>query len=126
MTAEPQWSPIDDDTADLLALVSAGSLALTAEDEWRHYLAALLKVADGTGLISQNDLRAHLTPIAPARRGSFMCRAKGQRILIETGQFDVNDDVKSRNRGRPQRLVRLTLHGAAEAAAAARVLGGAA
>jgi hypothetical protein len=122
MTA-PKWEAVDSDASDLLRLVAEGSLALGADAEWQEYLMALLSVADDTGLISQNDLRAHLRTIAPARRGAFMHRAKVQRIVIDTGRSDVNDDAQSRNRGKPQRLVRLTIHGYAVAAAAVRGLG---
>lgn len=69
MSSQPQWSAVDDETADLLALVAIGPLAPpTADAEWDHFVGALrLAAMRNDGLIRPNDLRPYVrNPLAAA------------------------------------------------------------
>lgn len=104
MTAA-RWEPVDNDTADLLHLVALGPLApTTADREWQTFLAALETAQDFDGQVRPNRLRPMVRDlIAPQRVGAFMRRALCAGLLRPTGEFEVSDDVGSRNRGKPVR-----------------------
>ena len=59
MSSQPQWSPVDDETADLLALVAAGPLA--GNDAEERFLRACEVDAALHGFVSVNRVRAALS-----------------------------------------------------------------
>lgn len=108
MTTAPHWSPVDDHTADLLALV-ADTNHPSPDFEWTEYLTAVRHCAalDG-GLVRPNRLRPLLRGVvAPRRIGAFTNRAKAERLLVDAGEWEVSDDHHGRNAGRPMRVYRL-------------------
>lgn len=108
MTTAPQWSPVDDETCDLLALVATGPPTGTPEHEWSEYVAALEFVAEAReGLIPPNSLRPLVRGVvAPQRLGAFCNRAVSRGLIEATGDWQVSDDTEGRNAGRPMRCYR--------------------
>lgn len=109
MTAQPEWSPVDDDTADLLSLVAVGPMSTgAAEREWLTFTETLAWVAHNCGgQIWPNDLRPRLRgDIAPQRIGAFTNRAIAQKLIEPTGEWQVSDDREGRNGGKPARCYR--------------------
>lgn len=104
MTA-PQWSPIDDDTADLLAVLADPTpIHGTAADEWAEYVAALEFVATGNdGRIPANALRPLVRGVVkPSRIGAFARRARLEGLIEDAG-WDITEGDESGNNGRPCR-----------------------
>lgn len=105
----PQWSPVDDTTCDLLALVATGPMAPdTADREWDTYERALRYCAEqDAGLIQPNRLRELVREhVAPRRIGAFCNRAVSRGLIEATGEWQVSDDTEGRNAGRPMRVYR--------------------
>lgn len=106
MTSQPNWSPVDDDTADLLTLV-ADAGHVSADWEWDYYVNALQNCAAVDGLIHPNLLRKHVRgSVAPRRIGAFTNRALSQGLVEYTGEWEVSDDHEGRNGGKPARVMR--------------------
>lgn len=105
----PQWSPVDDDTADLLTLVATDQLHPRPAEEWNTFVAALRRCADPfTRRVDPNEFRRCVRgEIAPRRIGAFTSRAKAEGLLLDTGEWQVSDDVEGRNGGKPCRVYRL-------------------
>lgn len=107
MTTSPTWSPVDDPTADLLALV-ADTNHVSTDFEWRAFvgiLAATALLHDGR--LDQNDYREQLRGVvAPPRIGAFHHRAIAEGLIEETGEWSVSTDCKGRNSGKPCRVRR--------------------
>lgn len=104
----PQWSPVDDTTADLLHLVAMGTPATpTADEEWTEFVAALEAVAlIHGGLIPPNALRPEVRGVvAPRRIGAFTHRALSQGLVEYAGTYQISDDTEGRNAGRPCRVL---------------------
>lgn len=99
-TRRPRFARVDDHTADLLTLL--------ADTEWDTFLAALrATAADRGGLIYPNALRPLVRGhVKPNRVGAFTRRAVLEGLIEYTGDWQVSDDVTSRNRGRPMRVAR--------------------
>lgn len=113
MTTAPQWSPVDDDTADLLTLVANDQMTPRPDEEWRLFVAALHDVGEAHAAfgftIPPNKLRPLLrNHIAPRRIGAFTLRAKAEGLIADTGEWQTSDDREGRNAGRPCRVYRLT------------------
>ena len=107
MTAQPTWSPIDDDTADLLALVANDRMHPRPDEEWQRFTQALEAASDLSGRIDPNRLRGLLrNVVAPRRIGAFTNRAKAERLIVWTGEWVESDDVEGRNGGKPCRVYR--------------------
>lgn len=110
MSAQPQWSPVDDETADLLSLVARGNVSTdTADREWDWFRAALELVAcmHPDDVISPNRLRPEVRDrVAPQRIGAFTNRALAQNLIQATGEWEVSDDREGRNGGKPARVYR--------------------
>ena len=109
MTTQPTWSPVDDDTADLLSLVANDQTHPRPQEEWEFFERALrfAGVADD-GRINPNALRAIVRGhVAPRRIGAFTIRAKAEGLIVDTGEWVVSDDTEGRNAGRPCRVYRL-------------------
>lgn len=108
MTA-PTWSPVDDDTADLLTVL-ADDGRRCVEREWDTFVAALRDCAtEGHGFIEPNRLRPRLRDqIKPQRIGAFVTRAKAEGLIAWEGGWQVSDDHEGRNSGRPARVYRWT------------------
>lgn len=104
----PQWSPVDEETENLLTLV-ADEGHVSADFEWDAYRLALVAVAErGTGIVNPNRLRDVVRgQVAPRRIGAFTHRALSQGLVQYTGQFVISDDTEGRNAGRPCREMRL-------------------
>lgn len=113
MSAQPVWSPVDDDTADLLALVANDKMHPRPEEEWSLYVAALHDVGESNAAsgfrIPPNQLRPLLrNVVAPRRIGAFTNRAKAEGLIVDTGEWQTSDDTEGRNGGKPCRVYRLT------------------
>lgn len=107
VTARPAFSTVDDETADLLSLIAEPTLPIH-RDEWDHYVAALHQVADDEGRILPNALRPLLRGhVAPNRIGAYTSRALRAGLVERTGEWQVSDDLASRNRGKPAPVMRL-------------------
>lgn len=104
----PQWSPVDDDTADLLQLVANDQMHPRPAEEWVAFLNALYLVAEDDGRIDPNELRPVLRGnVAPGRIGAFTNRAKAEGLIADTGEWQTSDDTEGRNGGKPCRVYRL-------------------
>ena len=103
MTTQPQWSPVDDSTADLLTLV-ADANHVSADYEWQLFTDAVVRVAHShAGRVDQNDVRPMIRgQIAPRRIGPFYRRACLEGLLRADG-YSTSDDREGRNAGRPMR-----------------------
>jgi hypothetical protein len=99
----PIFAPVDEPTADLLALVALGSSTGTADAEWDLYVDALATVAARhAGLIFPNELRQMVRgKVAPKRLGALTHRALKRGIVRRTGDWQTSDDHEGRNAGRP-------------------------
>lgn len=107
MTAQPQWSAVDDATADLLALV-ADEGHPSVDYEWDEFVNALRYVADADGICRPNALRPLLRGVvAPKRIGAFVNRALAAGLIEPTGEWQTSNDAEGRNAGRPARVYRL-------------------
>jgi hypothetical protein len=106
----PQWSPVDDDTADLLTLV-ADEGHVSADFEWDLFIDAVHAVSTWRAdrVIQPNDLRPLVRDrVAPRRIGAFTNRAVKSGLIVPTGDWQVSDDTEGRNAGRPMRVYRWT------------------
>lgn len=102
----PAWSPVDDDTADLLTLVRDEG-HVSADYEWDYYVNALQNCAALDGLIYPNQLRKHVRgSVAPHRIGAFAHRALSRALVEYTGEWEISDDTEGRNGGKPARIRR--------------------
>ena len=107
MSTQPQWSPVDDDTADLLSLVANDRMHPRPADEWAIFTDALRSAADH-GRIDPNVLRGLVRHcVAPRRIGAFTNRAKAEGLIVDTGEWQTSDDTEGRNGGKPCRVYRL-------------------
>ena len=107
MTAQPNWSPVDDHTNDLLTLV-ADTDHPSVDFEWLVYCKALAEAADFAGRINPNRLRELVRGhVAPRRIGAFTNKALAERLVEYTGEWVVSDDHAGRNGGKPCRMMRL-------------------
>jgi hypothetical protein len=103
MTA-PQWSPVDDDTADLLHLVRDEG-HFSADHEWTEFVTALrFTAAPRDGLVDPNAVRELLRGVvAPRRIGAFYQAAIKADLIRPTGEWVVSTDTAGRNSGKPCR-----------------------
>ncbi|MGD9694005.1 MAG: hypothetical protein AB7V20_14345 [Phycisphaerales bacterium] len=100
MTTQPQWSSVDDNTADLLDLITMQD---ESEAEWQEYVTALRHVARIHGKILPNELRVFTRDaIKPQRIGAFTHRAIKQGLIRADG-WEVSTDLRGRNSGKPAR-----------------------
>lgn len=106
----PTFGPVDHGTASLLDLLAETNPAIPSRvDEWDYFLSTLDELARDAadGHIDPNRLRARLRGhIAPARAGAFTRRALCAGMVAYTGTHVESDDVTSRNRGKPCRVLR--------------------
>lgn len=104
MSAQPQWAPIDDETADLLSLVADPDSPI-GRDAPALFLAACESDARAHGgQVSVNRTRALLVnaDIEPRRLSSFWGHFTGPgRPMVRTGRWEVCAGSYSRNDGRP-------------------------
>jgi hypothetical protein len=106
----PQWAPVDEDAADLLALVRDEGHP-SADFEWSEFVTALRHCAarDG-GKVYPNRLRPLVRGrVAPRRIGAFTHRAVTSGLLAwAASEWQISDDTEGRNAGRPAKVYRLT------------------
>jgi hypothetical protein len=107
MSAQPQWEPVDNETADLLSLVATGPMSGHADHEWDEYVRCLHAAADFLGVVNPNRLR-ELTRgvIAPQRCGAYAHRAVARGLMVPH-DWVTSDDKHGGNAGRPARSYRL-------------------
>lgn len=106
----PQWSPVDDDTQDLLALVASDP---RKADDYTTFLDACRRdaMANG-GQVSVNRVRELMSnhyglTIHSQTYSSFWNRATGTSgPMVTTKDWDVCNDKRSGNGGKPQRFRR--------------------
>lgn len=104
----PQWSPVDDATADLLTLV-ADTDHPSVDLEWGIFTEALVTASLFDGIVRPNDLRPLLRgKVAPKRIGAFVNKALSEGLLVATDDWQISDDSEGRNAGRPARVYRRT------------------
>jgi hypothetical protein len=100
----PQWSPVDDETADLLTLV-ADEHSIIGADVVPLFLAACeADAAAHHGLVSVNRVRARLADAdIPARRySSLWSHFTGrEKPMAKTGEWETCQGSSSGNDGRP-------------------------
>lgn len=104
----PVWSDVDDDTADLLDLIADSEHTSTsiAAEEWSLFCKVLREVSRATGLIDPNAVRPVIRgQVTPQRIGAFWHRACRDGLICRDG-WNVSDDAKSGNAGKPQRTYR--------------------
>ncbi len=104
----PAWSPVDEETGDLLSLVADTNHPSPAF-EWRTFTDAVVRVAHmHGGQVDQNHVRPLIRgEIAPKRIGPFYRRACLEGWLVFDG-YSISADTEGRNAGRPMRAYRLT------------------
>lgn len=103
----PRWSPVDDDTSDLLSLVAGDKSGPWADEEWHRFTQALEAASDLDGRIDPNFLRPLLRgSVAPNRIGAFTNRAKAEGLIAWGGEWITSDDTEGRNSGKPARVYR--------------------
>lgn len=106
MTAQPNWSPVDEQTGSLLDLLADDGSAIPGPDEeWHHFVVELESVARmDDGVISPNEMRPRIRDkVAPRRVGPFYRRACLTGLIAPCG-YDLSNDTKGKNAGRPIRL----------------------
>lgn len=103
----PTWSPVDDDTADLLSLV-ADTTHPSVDFEWSAFVGVLSATASlHDGRLDQNDYREQLRGVvAPRRIGAFVRKACTEGLIEVTDEWSVSSDKAGRNAGRPMRVYR--------------------
>ena len=108
MTAQPQWSPVDDDTADLLALVADVDHPSVGH-EWTLFTEAVVTCSLLDGIVRPNDLRPLIRgKVAPRRIGAFVNKALAEGLLQWRGEWQTSDDTEGRNAGRPAKVYHRT------------------
>lgn len=109
MTTSPSWSPVDDDTADLLTLVADVDHPV-GRDVPAAFLAACEADANAhAGLVSVNRVRAALADHdIPARRYSALWQAFTglSKPMQVTDEWEICAGSSSGNNGRPFRIRR--------------------
>jgi hypothetical protein len=106
MSAQPHWSPVDDNTADLLTLVADVDHP-SVDFEWDEFVRCLKFAAADDNIIRPNALRPLVRgTIAPRRIGAFTNRALSLGLVEYTGEWQVSDDAAGRNGGKPARVMR--------------------
>jgi hypothetical protein len=111
MSAQPEWSPVDDETADLLSLVAAGPMSGHADEEWEEFLRLLQVAAFPQSrrppAISPNVLRGLVRGhVKPQRIGAYTNRALHAGLIEYTGDWEISTDTAGRNAGKPCRVMR--------------------
>jgi hypothetical protein len=108
VSAQPEWSPVEDETADLLSLVADGPMSGHADREWDLYVHALRFAATAdNGTVHPNTLRCLVRDhVAPRRIGAYTNRALARGLIEATGEWEISDDTEGRNAGRPCRVYR--------------------
>lgn len=103
---QPRFAQVDEPTADLLSLVAEDPHP-SVDHEWELFKAALKESADPAGYLSQNTVRPLITDkIAPRRVGPFYRRACAEGLIHALDEWEISDDVKGKNSGRPVRKYR--------------------
>lgn len=103
----PAWRSLDEETADLLSLLSEDPHP-SVEYEWKFFCDALVTVANVDGIVTQNAMRTLLRgKVAGRRVGPFYRRACLEGLLVATQDYEISDDHEGRNAGRPVRIYRL-------------------
>jgi len=105
----PQWSAVDEETADLLALVATGPLAPpVADEEYDEFKRCLRYVSLADGIVDPNAMRPLLrkADIAPRRVSAFYHKASAEDLIRATGDWVLSDDKQGGNAGRPVRTYR--------------------
>jgi hypothetical protein len=108
----PPWGAIDPEAATLVDLIGTDPRNL----DFTRFRAALRSVAAADGYVSMNDMRRHLSNahglvIEPHRYSSFYRRACREGVIVwdelDPHCYELNDDARARNQGKPQRRYRL-------------------
>lgn len=108
MTAAPNWSPLDDATADLLSLIADPDRA-TGRDAIDAFLAACRRdaMANG-GVVSTNRVRDLMSDaqIQPQRYSSLWAEftGEGRPMRVVKDAWEINLDKKGGNYGKPAKL----------------------
>lgn len=110
MTRRPAFGGVAEETRDLLDLLNEASEERPSVDrDWDDYVMLLRQVADGhAGRIDPNLLRplTRASTIPPRSISSFARKARTDRLVEDSGEFVISDDVEGGNAGKPVRILR--------------------
>lgn len=111
MSAQPTWSPVDDDTADLLDLIQADWRPFAEDD--RNVIAHAIRDVAGAndGKVHPNDVRAALAALPVLEQPKPQRVGPVYRALVLFGDlrvdgWDESNDLQGRNSGKPCRIYR--------------------
>lgn len=105
----PTWGALDEQTGDLLDLLSEEHPAIPEEDrQWEHFKKVLAEVAKATGYIDQNAVRPLIHgEIKPQRIGALYRRARKEGLIRPVeNQWTRTDYSEHGNTGRPAPVYR--------------------
>lgn len=107
MSAQPEWSSVDDETTTLLSVLADDGTD-ASEREWAAFVSTLRVAAKyHDGLLMPNNIRPALRVLVkPNRVGAFTNRALRQGLIAYTGDYQISDDTQGRNAGKPARVMR--------------------
>jgi hypothetical protein len=104
----PKFAPIDDNTADLLTLITSDP---RHDDDYQAFLAACRVVAaENHGRVTVSQVSERLTnkwglTIEPRRYSAYWSKATGKNgPLRNTAEWDTRKGSTSHNDGRPTRV----------------------
>lgn len=110
MTSQPEldFLPIAGET---LAVVDSVANDWRADGDWLRFVEACAASADVAGVVHVGDVRRRLTnehglTIAPRRLSAFWARAASKAGFLMVDGWEISDDVRGRNAGRPARRYR--------------------
>lgn len=109
MTTQPQWSSVDEPTADLLTLVADPERPVGRTDVDAFLDACRRDAMAHDGLVSVNRVREVMEShdIEHHRYSAFWSRFTGKdRPMVKADEWEVCSGSKSGNDGRPYRLRR--------------------
>lgn len=108
---KPQFSPVDEETADLLDLIANDQFSVSTDRDYDVFVDALKAAArqSPAGTVRQNVVRKLIDGrIFHKRVGPFYRRASLAGLIRATGDFEISDDKAGRNSGKPCRVYEWT------------------
>lgn len=104
MTAQPQWSPVDDETSDLLTLVADVDHPVGSDAPGLFLDACRRDAAAHDGIVSVNRVRTLMAEadVEPQRYSAFWAAFTGRdKPMVKTDGWEVCEGSTSGNNGRP-------------------------
>lgn len=104
----PSWQPVDDETADLLSLIADDP---RKDADYALFLRVCWQDAKAHGdYVSVQRVRRRMSNehgliVHPRTYSAFWSKACAKAgPMVTTTEWDLNDDKRARNGGKPQRL----------------------